>query len=373
MADGMGLNNGKRIAPLVSAPTEQQFGDNSILKAIQDVSSKISIPSTPFTRDVGSAISTLGDVGLKAGAVAGVLGATGQGLARDAVQYFTGMEGLDLRPAAYEAANQVLFGEGLGGRKADGGIKQQAVQPTSGSEAARVPAPVTSPEPPSPAAPLSAASATATEPSTNKWWTQDNWRISGMGGVTPQGEMPTAVRVTKGAGLNKSDLLEARGVPELMPQEDRLSKETYSAIDQMKKIGGIAATKNISDLLKNEYAMRTAGKAGGIEAAKLAWEVEKFSKENDIKNPLKFMELAAKIAPKKTSYDETGATTVEPDTNAGLKILQEMGYTLPKGIKPIEQAKETEITARERLGRLNITGKKADEYIKKYKDAGVIQ
>lgn len=118
----------------------------------------------------------------------------------------------------------------------------------------------------------------------------------------------------------------------------------------------------------------------GIERQKLAFEIDKFARTNDMKDPQNFMKLVISVAPKTkvTTYDSDGNATVEerPNLAAGAKFVQDMGYAVPKGFKipaAAERKVMTEQEARSALTSKNITGKDADRYINEYKKRGVVQ
>lgn len=94
--------------------------------------------------------------------------------------------------------------------------------------------------------------------------------------------------------------------------------------------------KEITALAHLKTAMR-AGNMENIEAKKLQFEIDKYAKSNDMKDPLNFMKLAVSIAPKRKvstpQEDGTTITTEEPDANAGVRMLENMGYKPPAGLK----------------------------------------
>jgi hypothetical protein len=86
----------------------------------------------------------------------------------------------------------------------------------------------------------------------------------------------------------------------------------------------------MSPLVREQMASRD-------RQAAIRWDVEKFAKANDMKDPQNVLKLAASIAPrqKTTTYDDQGNATVNevPDVNAGLKMLRDMGF---KGLPEIQ-------------------------------------
>jgi len=166
-----------------------------------------------------------------------------------------------------------------------------------------------------------------------------NWAGRGLGigqYVSKYGAdvLPELMKLKEGANLNAS----------------KTAAESIS--DQSKNAFGLEGQKVVAAAHENAAKFTAAAHQGEgaanreIENRKLQFEIEKFVKSNNLKDPINFLKLAASIAPKKTSFDESGAPTVEPDVNAGLTVLESLGYPAPPGIKskkpptPMERAKE---------------------------------
>lgn len=132
------------------------------------------------------------------------------------------------------------------------------------------------------------------------WWAKDGWKVSGKDQVTPLGELPTAVRVTKNATGVEGEpvLLEARGITEKWTPEQKAAvaggvsgvtpATSYSDIDtEIEKIrkdpgsqlhGGVGLTSkaqaNIVELLKAKAAIQSADK-GHAEAAAARFDIQR--------------------------------------------------------------------------------------------------
>jgi hypothetical protein len=120
---------------------------------------------------------------------------------------------------------------------------------------------------------------------------------------------------------------------------DAATSEQNSITEQVKGAFGLEGQKTVAAAHENAAKFTAAAHQGEgaanreVENRKLQFEIEKFAKSNNLKDPINFLKLAASIAPKKTSFDESGAPTVEPDVNAGLTVLESLGYPAPPGIK----------------------------------------
>jgi hypothetical protein len=194
-----------------------------------------------------------------------------------------------------------------------------------------------------------------------KSWVDENQdRVSGMG------------YVEVADGPNKGRIVPTISRPE--PKQGG-GYGLGDAVSQAESILGRRPTlgdmRDLAPILSNQ-------RAADVESRKLAFEVEKFAKSNDMKDPINFMKVAASIAPKKkvTTYDDAGNATTEeqPDLAAGVRAMESMGYKPPKGISaPVTKKVLTEADARAQLAAKNITGKDADKYIANYKSRGVVQ
>jgi hypothetical protein len=136
-------------------------------------------------------------------------------------------------------------------------------------------------------------------------------------------------------------LIEARGIGALKKPVDETTK-TLATIDKeltkpgvdrqglLKLRGDIIGHKETAEAAKLAAQGIGAYRAGELDVKnkELNLSIEKFAKENDMKDPQNIIKLATSIAPKKTSYDASGATIIEPDVNTGLLILQKFGYKI---------------------------------------------
>jgi hypothetical protein len=93
--------------------------------------------------------------------------------------------------------------------------------PSAGGVTGQNPASPSTPISPGVTQPPTAGQATPTQ----GWWNKEGWGVSGMGGKTPLGEQPTAVRVTKGTEEEPATLLEARGIGELQKSPEQIAQE----------------------------------------------------------------------------------------------------------------------------------------------------
>lgn len=125
---------------------------------------------------------------------------------------------------------------------------------------------------------------------------------------------------------------------EALPMEEspvtgriHIPKSRQAAITELyKELGTIEGRKETTEAAKVAAQGIGAYHAGelAIKNKNLQLDIAKFAKENDMKDPQNIIKLATSIAPKKTSYDASGATTIEPDVNAGLQLLQKFGYNI---------------------------------------------
>lgn len=253
-----------------------------------------------------------------------------------------GGQSQNVNPLNPEAANTPLLNFGVG--KTTKPAPLVAANTVSATPA--LPTPTSTP---APVASLGQPPAPTGVIPTKQWWTQDGWKISGKSGITPQGEDPTAVRAS-GSYKRGNRLLEARGIGELkktLTPEEKTNADIEALVDSIRKNpanirskaygGGFSpkAEAQIVELRKSQLGIEGQKKT---EREKLAFEIDKFAKTTDMKDPLNILKLAATISPKKkqTTFDIDGNPTVseEPDISGGLKLLEDMGYKLPAGIKP---------------------------------------
>jgi len=192
-----------------------------------------------------------------------------------------------------------------------------------------------------------------------------NWAGRGLGigqYVSKYGAdvLPELMKLKEGANLNASK--------SAMESINKQVEGEYG-LEGQKTVGAahVEAARLAADANRGVH---TANR--DLEERKFKFEIAKFAETNDLKNPVNYLKLAASIAPKKTSFDESGAPTVEPDVNAGLTVLESLGYPAPAGIKskkpptPIERAKQVlaEGADRDKVVKLLKTKGFTDEQLK---------
>jgi hypothetical protein len=171
------------------------------------------------------------------------------------------------------------------------------------------------------------------------------WAMSGKGGITPQGEIPTIVKKS-GSYEEGNRLLEGIGVPEAAPKKDLNTQieDLVSSIEnnrQNRGAYGLAgnAQNRILDIRKAQINASGSGNAerNAIERAKLGLEVRKFDQGNNLKDPMNFLKALEMTSP--DILDEAGIKTGKKDYGEGSKTLESMGYPIPKGMKLPEPKK----------------------------------
>jgi hypothetical protein len=249
--------------------------------------------------------------------------------------------------------------------------------PTKAAPVAAAPAATTAPVQATPAAPAAATAHPAegfpdewafaehlvkSDPSGKKFksWVDENQdRVSGMG------------YVEVADGPNKGRIVPTISRPET---KQGGGYGLGDAVSQAESILGRRPTlgdmRDLAPILSNQ-------RAADVESRKLAFEVEKFAKSNDMKDPMNVMKAAAIAGgvKKVTTYDENLNPTVSevPNIEEGLRNLSKWGK-LPPGVKVPEAPKVlTEQEARKRLTARNVTGKEADQYIANLRKAGSVQ
>lgn len=100
--------------------------------------------------------------------------------------------------------------------------------------------------------------------------------------------------------------------------------------------------------------LKGSNESRGIEREKLAFEIDKFAKTNDMKDPQTILKLAAVLggSVKQDEYDEkTGAKTTKevPNVANGLKMLRELGY---KGLPNLQAPKEKKKAPLPKIGEI---------------------
>ena len=152
-----------------------------------------------------------------------------------------------------------------------------------------------------------------------------NWAGRGLGIGQYQSKygadvLPELMKLKEGANLNAS-----RFAQESVADQ---SKNAYGLENQrVASTAQVQAAKYAADATRGEHVANRE-----LENKKLEFEVSKFAKTNDMKDPINYLKLASSLA-KRPTTDENGVTVFVPDVEAGATVLEKLGYPAPAGIK----------------------------------------
>jgi len=199
-------------------------------------------------------------------------------------------------------------------------------------------------------------------PPASEWWKKDGWKVSGIGGITPSGETPTATRTT--TMPDGTPLLEARGISALKPKTDVVSQVLAELNDQANAIRSnpanqIVGGRGLNSKAEDRLAELTKAKVAGVvgleghrlaatergELSKLSLaERERHNKllENDYQLRLGQQKDIAAQKAMETSLSTWGYHESDP-ANPGNKVMNrkltyfnmaESGEDIPDSLKP---------------------------------------